>query len=235
MRRTALVIGLLVLAASALPAQQPPAPRPTPMIGMQGQAKVDVMEIWEIDLVPSGSAFALNKPVLEGDTYVFTVWPDRDVVHLPKARVRGVRQRTKELEKFGVYQIELLPSGRILAREVPELKQKSYVFHTWKEGKLMTVRQTDVKQVSYLHGLPAFKAQQEEKGAKLIGNLPMEGGGSVTYFSEAPPPPVNPADMASPPPSNWNYDGVPGVTDAYAPANAVVARPGDPPKAPNQP
>ena len=122
----------------------------------------------------------------------------------------------------------------MLAREVPQLKNKSYIFHTWLEGKLMTVRQTDVKQVTYLHGLPAFKAQQEAKGARLIGNLPMEGGASVTYFSEPPPAPVNPADMAAPPPSNWNYDGVPGVTDAYAPANAVVARPGDPPKAPNQ-
>ncbi len=235
MRRTALAIGLLVLAVSALQAQQPER-RPTPMLGMQPTVPPEMLEIWELDLVPSGSAFAMNKPVLENGFYVFRVWPERDIVHLPKTRVQGIRQRTKELAKFGVYQIELLPSGRILAREVPQLKDKSYIFHTWLEGKLMTVRQTDVKQVSYLHGLPAFKAQQEEKGAKLlIGNLPMEGGASVTYFSEPPPAPVNPADMASPPPSNWNYDGVPGVTDAYAPANAVVARPGDPPKAPNQP
>jgi hypothetical protein len=223
----------LVFATSGLIGQEPPPPRPTPMLGMQPTPRPEMLEIYEIDLVPSGSAFAMNKPVLEGDAYVFRVWPERDVVRLPKARVRGIRQRTKELDKFAVYQIELLPSGRILAREMPQLKEKSYVFHTWKEGNLMTLRQTDVKQVSYLHGLPAFKAQQEEKGAKLIGNLPMEGGGSVTYFSEPPPAPVNPADMAAPPPSNWNYDGVPGVTDAYAPANAVVERPGDPPKAPN--
>jgi len=233
MKRTAWVTGFVVLAASALPAQQP-EPRPTPMVGMQPTAKPELVEIWELHLIPSGSAFAMNKPVLEGDAYVFKVWPERDIVHLPKARVQGMRQRTKELDRYGVYQIELLPSGRILAREMPELKDKSYVFHTWKGGNLMTLRQTDVKQVSYLHGLPAFKAQQEEKGAQLlVGNLPMEGGGSVTYLSQPPPPPVNPADMASPPPSNWNYDGVPGVTDAYAPANAVVARPGDPPMAPD--
>lgn len=223
----------LVFATSGLVGQQP-EPRPTPMLGMQPTAKPEMLEIWELQLIPSGSAFAMNKPVLEGDAYVFKVWPERDIVHLPKARVKGMRQRTKELDKFAVYQIELLPSGQMLAREIPQLKDKSYIFHTWLEGKLMTVRQTDVKQVSYLHGLPAFKAQQEAKGAKLlVGNLPMEGGGSVTVFSEPPPAPVNPADMAAPPPSNWNYDGVPGVTDAYAPANAVVARPGDPPMAPN--
>jgi hypothetical protein len=229
--RRFLFVTCLASLASGLAAQQAER-RPTPVLGMREQPKAEMLEIYEIDLVPSGSAFAMNKPVLDGDVYVFKVWPERDVVRLPKARVRQIKQRTKELDRYAVYQLDLVPSGRILAREQPTLKGKSYVFHTWKEGKLMTLRQADVKQVVYLHGLPAFKAQQEEKGARLIGNLPMEGGASVTVFNEPPPAPVNPADTAAPPPSNWNYDGVPGVTDAYAPANAVVAKPGDPPKAP---
>ncbi|HEY4230131.1 MAG TPA: hypothetical protein VGO79_08150 [Thermoanaerobaculia bacterium] len=235
--------GLLVLAASSLPlgAQQPnprPTPmigrRPTPMVGMQPTAKPEMLEIYQIDLVPSGSAFALNKPVLQNNSYVFKVWPEREIVHLRKERVRQITQRTKDLAQFRVYQIDLKPSGRMLAKESPQVKNGNYVFHTWLEGKLMSLRQVDVLRVQELVGLPAFKAQQEAKGASLIGNLPMEGGGSVTYFSEPPPPPPQALGDSTAPgqPSNWNYDGVPGATDAYAPANAVVERPGDPPKAP---
>ena len=32
-------------------------------------------------------------------------------------------------------------------------------------------------------------------------------------------------------PSNWIFNGVPGVTDAWAPPSAVVASPGDVPRA----
>ena len=93
MRRTALVTGLLVLAASALPAQQAKR-RPTPLVGMQPTAKPEMLEIYQIDLFPSGSAFALNKPVLENNSYVFKVWPEREIVHLRKEKVRQITQRT---------------------------------------------------------------------------------------------------------------------------------------------
>jgi hypothetical protein len=237
MRQTSRVTGLLVLAASALPllvlAQQP-KPRSTPMVGMQPTAKPEMLEIYQIDLVPSGSAFALNKPVLENNSYVFKVWPERDIVHLRKEKVRKITPRTQALEKYAVYQVEMVPSGRLLARDMPTLKNNTYVFHTWKENKLMALRLTDVKGIEYLQGLPAFRAQQEEKGAALIGNLPMEGASSVTYFSEPPAEPSGvPVPAAAPPPSNWIYDGIPGATTAFAPSNAVIERPGDPPKAPN--
>ena len=234
MRRTALVTGLLVLAASALPAQQPKK-RPTPMVGMQPTAKPEILEIYQIDLVPSGSAFALNKPVLENNSYVFKVWPERDIVHLRKEKVRKITQRTKDLAQFHVYQIDLKPSGRMLAKENPAVKNGNYVFHTWKENKFMSLRQADVLRVQELVGLPAFKAQQEEKGAALIGNLPMEGGGQIIVFSEAPT--VAYPEGGAPPqvdggPSVYNTEGVPGVSEAYPNANAVVERPGDPPKLP---
>lgn len=234
MRRTALVTGLLVLAASALPAQQPKK-RPTPMVGMQPTAKPETLEIYQIDLVPSGSAFALNKPVLENNSYVFKVWPERDIVHLRKEKVRKITQRTKDLAQFHVYQIDLKPSGRMLAKENPAVKNGNYVFHTWKENKFMSLRQADVLRVQELVGLPAFKAQQEEKGAALIGNLPMEGGGQIIVFSEAPT--VAYPEGGAPPqvdggPSVYNTEGVPGVSEAYPNANAVVERPGDPPKLP---
>jgi hypothetical protein len=234
MRRTAVVTGLLVLAALSLSAQQA-KPRPTPMLGMQPTARPEMLEIYQIDLVPSGSAFALNKPVLENNSYVFKVWPERDIVHLRKEKVRNITQRTKDLAQFHVYQIDLKPSGRMLAKENPQVKNGNYVFHTWKENKFMSLRQADVLRVQELVGLPAFKAQQEEKGAALIGNLPMEGGGQIIVFSEAPavaypeggaPPQVNGG------PSVYNTEGVPGVSEAYPNANAVVERPGDPPKLP---
>jgi hypothetical protein len=238
MRRTALVAGLLVLAASSLPVegqQQQTKKRPTPMVGMQPTAKPETLEIYQIDLIPSGSAFALNKPVLENNSWVFKVWPERDIVHLRKEKVRNITQRTKDLAQFHVYQIDLKPSGRMLAKESPQVKNGNYVFHTWKEGKLMSLRQADVQRVQELVGLPAFKAQQEEKGAALIGNLPMEGGGQIIVFSEAPS--VAYPEGGAPPqvtagPSVYNTEGVPGVSEAYPNANAVVDRPGDPPKAP---
>ena len=205
------------------------------MVGMQPTAKPETLEIYQIDLVPSGSAFALNKPVLENNSYVFRVWPERDIVHLRKEKVRQITQRTKDLAQFHVYQIDLKPSGRMLAKENPQVKNGNYVFHTWKEGKLMSLRQVDVLRVQELVGLPAFKAQQEEKGAALIGNLPMEGGGQIIVFSEAPS--VAYPEGGAPPqvtagPSIYNTEGVPGVSEAYPNGNAVVERPGDPPKAP---
>src|SRR6478672_9840333 len=98
MRRTALATGFFVLAASALPlSAQQPKPRRTPMVGMQPTAKPETLEIYQIDLVPSGSAFALSKPVLENNSYVFKAWPERDIVHLRKEKVRKITPRTKAL------------------------------------------------------------------------------------------------------------------------------------------
>jgi hypothetical protein len=66
----------------------------------------------------------------------------------------------------------------------------------------------------------------------LIDNLPMEGGGMVTILPGGEPAAVEPF-QAQPDPNtgNWLYMGEPGVTDAYAPPSAVVASPGDVPKA----
>jgi len=227
MRRT-ILMGFAVLSAFLAEAQQPAA-RPTPMIGMRPTAKPEILKIYQIDLIPSGSAFAMSEPVLEGDAYVFTVWPERETVHLKKERVRKITQRTKDLEQYVLYQIDLKPSGKMYAKENPTLKNGSYSFHTWKENKFMALRQADVKGIQKLQGLPAFKAQQEEKGAALIGHLPMEGAASVTVFNEPPPAPA-------PVPGDSNAGQYPGGnvgTDwAYPPGNAVVERPGDPPMAP---
>ena len=231
-----LVLATAALAASAYgqQAQNPPgrAARPTALVGMQPTpAGEGMLEIWRIDLDPSGTAFALGKPVLEGDAYVFKAWPDRAVVHLSQTKVKKITQRTKNLDQEVVYRIDLLPSGRMIARENPTLKGKTYTFHTWRDGKLMSLRQADVRAVTKVTGLPAFKIQQEERGATLTGNLPMEGG-SATILPGAP---AGTAPAAEPAPApaqgNWSYQGAPGITDAYAPPSAVVSSPGDVPKA----
>jgi hypothetical protein len=116
----------------------------------------------------------------------------------------------------------------MIAREKPKLQTGSYVFHAFKNGTVMSVRQRDVKKVTRLTGLPAFRAQQEELGAALIGDLPMEGGSARVVG--APGAPAAPGQ--APAPGNWTYEGKPGVTDAYAPGNATVTSPGDVPKAP---
>jgi hypothetical protein len=231
MRRTAALMGFFVLSAvgAAAALAQQPAARPTPALGMRPTAKPEILKIYQIDLIPSGSAFAMSEPILQGDAYVFTVWPERETVHLKKDKVRKITQRTKDLDQYVLYQIDLKPSGRIYAKESPALKNGSYTFHTWKENKFMALRKGDVAGIQKLQGLPAFKAQQEEKGAALIGHLPMEGTESVTVFNEPPPPAPGPAGSSD----GGQYSGGNVGSDwAYPPGNAVVERPGDVPKAP---
>ena len=224
--------GLAVLALAARlqgqPSQQPP-PQGQPPQGNPPQAQQPLLEIYQIDLNPSGTGFALSKPVLEGDVYVFKVWPEGDIVRLPKTRVKGITQRTKDLNKEVVYLIELNPTGRQIARENPVRKGKSYVFHTWRDGTLMTLRGADVKKVTRVTGIPAFRIQQEERGAALIDHLPMEGGNARVVNEGSSPPAAAPAPAQGS--GNWSYQGEPGVTDAYAPPSAKVDRPGDVPKA----
>jgi hypothetical protein len=212
--------------------------QPTPVLATAPprQATGQMLEIYQIDLVPSGYGFALGKPRLEGDVYVMTVWPDRATVRLPKERVKGITSRTKQLDELFVYRIDLLPSGRMVARDNPALKNGTWVFHSWRDGTIMSLRQADVRAVAKVTGLEAFKIQQEEKGAKLIANLPMEGGGQVLVLpGDAPaapaPDPTASGSMPGSVPGNWIFYGAPGITDAWAPPSAVVSSPGDVPKA----
>jgi hypothetical protein len=223
MHKICAAVGVFALIAGSVVAQTAstaPTPRP------------DLLEIYQIDLVPTGTAFALTKPVLEGDAWVFKNWPERQMVRLDKTKVRQISPRTKDLNKEVVYQIDLVPTGRMIARDNPTLKGTTYTFHEWKGGKIMSIRKDDVLRILMVTGLPAFRIEQEERGAALIGNLPMEGTGSVTVISGAPPDPAPAASQPSAPAQgNWSYQGAPGITDAYAPPSAVVSSPGDVPKA----
>jgi hypothetical protein len=225
-------IVILAMAAQAAQTQsgQNTAPaRPTPMIGMQAAPAAEgPLEIYQIDRDPTGSAFSLNKPVLEGNVYVFKNWPERQNVRLDASKVKKITQRTKDLNQEVVYQIDLVPKGRMIAKEEPTVKGATYVFHTWRNNTIMSVRKTDVKQIVKVTGLAAFKIQQEERGASLNAHLPMEGG-TATVLPGGPEPPQETQSAPQPAPGNWGYPA--GISEANPPPSAVVSSPGDVPKA----
>jgi hypothetical protein len=211
------VASLLSAGIQAQAAQNPP-PAPTP---------AGPLEIYQVDLVPTGTGFAVTQPVQEGDVWVFQVWPDRSTVRLAQSKVKKITPRTKQLQSEVAYRIDLAPSGEIFSRDNPALKGTTYTFHRWRGGDLMSLRQADVKKITRLTPVEIFQAHLQYFGPKPIGNLPMEGGTAVM-----PAQPDAPAQGTTGGADNWIYYGTPGVDDAWAPGSAVVASPGDVPKAP---
>jgi len=218
------VFGALVLAAGAQ-ARQTTASRTPAEKPAEAAAP---LELYQVDLVPTGTGFAVTKPVLQGDVWVFQVWPDRSTVRLAQARVKKITPRTKQLNEEVVYRIDLAPTGEIFSRDNPVLKGTTYTFHRFQGGNLMSLKPTDVKKITRLTPAEIFQTHLRYFGPKSTGNLPMEGGTAV--MPAQPPAPVEGASTN--PPDNWVYYGTPGMDDAWAPASAVVASPGDVPKAP---
>ena len=132
--------------------------------------------------------------------------------------------------------MELIPSGTVLAKDNPVLKGNTYVLRTWRDGKCMSLRQADVRKINALTGDKAFWAQQAVLGESQIGSLGMQGTANVVEIggpvapvgsSQAGPSSLSSAGSANSAGSsnNWYYGGTPGVSDAWAPANATVALP----------
>jgi hypothetical protein len=226
MRKPAvLILAAWILAAGAR-GQQPSAPSRTPA-AQSPEAIAELTQLYQVDLVPTGTGFAVTKPVLEGDVWVFQVWPDRSTVRLAQSKVKKITPRTKQITDEVVYRIDLAPSGQIFSRDNPVLKGSTYTFHRWQGAVLMSLRQPDVKKITPLTGMELFKTRLQYFGPKPIGNLPMEGGTAVMPAEPAPP---TSSDAGAA--ENWIYYGTPGIDDAWAPGSAVVAYPGDVPKAP---
>ena len=193
------------------------------------------LPLYQVELSDGGKTFALDKPTLEGGAYVFRGWPEGAKTRIRSANVRKISTWTRNPIQDIAYKIDLVPSGYLLARDNPTLKQGSYVFRTSRDGTVMSVRQSDVRKVTRLTGADAFWAEQSTRGETRIGTLAMQGGSS-----QAGPEPLSTAGRPAAagsmapgaPTSNWIYQGAPGVSDAWAPGNATVASPGDAPMMP---
>jgi hypothetical protein len=225
MRKAGALFFTVLILASGAQARQAQAPPPA---GKPAEV-AELFELYQVDLVPTGTGFAVTKPVLQGDVWVFQVWPDRSTIRLAQSKVRKITPRTKQLQSETAYRIDLAPSGQIFSRDNPVLKGTTYTFHRWRGGDLMSLRQADVKKITKLTPVEIFQTHLQYFGPKPIGNLPMEGGTAVM-----PAEPAAPAEGASTmgAAENWIYYGTPGVDDAWAPGSAVIASPGDVPKAP---
>lgn len=47
-----------------------------------------------------------------------------------------------------LYQIDLIPSGKLISRDLPVLKGTNYLFHQYPTGALISVRKSTVKQIT---------------------------------------------------------------------------------------
>ncbi len=231
LKRVGVVAGLALL-VTALQAQQPGQPQgqsQTP----QTKGQEPPITVYRVDLVPTGTAFAMNEPVLEGDVWVFRSLPDRTLERVPKSKVKAVSRWSTDYSKEFVFQVEFVPTGGVLVREEPVKKGTNFVFKTWRQGTLLSMQEADVKKITRLTGFEAFKAEMTELGVVVLKGETTEAG-----FNNAAANSPEPAGASSQPPGarpgqgNWTYQGTPGSSDAYAPAGGTVAKPGDTPMAP---
>jgi hypothetical protein len=180
--------------------------------------------------------FAMNEPVIEGDTYIFLALPERTEMRLKKARVKSVARWSGDYSKEVVWRVELAgSSGMYLARSEPVKKGKNYVAYIFKNGTLVSVPQADVVKITRLTGREAFKAEMIALGVVVLEGESMTPGfkgGNAAVNTEPAPGEAAPAGDPNAPRGNWVYEGKPGATDAYAPAGGTVAKPGDTPMAP---
>ncbi len=236
--RIVLAAGPLLL-VTALHGQEPPkapappasqAPSAPQAQGQPAKPQEPPIVVYRVDLIPIGSVFAMNEPTLEGDTYVFRSLPDRTLERLHKSKVKAVTRRSTDYSKEVVFQVEFVPTGSVLTPEEPVKKGTLYQLKTWRQGTLLAVKEGDVKKISRLTGFEAFKAEMAELGVVVL-----EHDTTLTGFKQtgdAPKPGAASSRPATAGPGNWTYQGTPGASDAYAPGNATVARPGDTPMAP---
>jgi hypothetical protein len=75
-------------------------------------------------------------------------------------------------QQTAYYQIDLVPTGKMLAKDKPVAKGGTYVFRSYPSGTLMSLRPSQVKQIQAVTvdtSDPSYRAVQ-------IGNLAMQGG-----------------------------------------------------------
>ena len=72
-----------------------------------------------------------------------------------------------------LYQIDLVPTGKLVSQDLPVLKGTSYLFHQYPTGTLISVRKSTVKQIAKMS--PTAVAAASPTATKRIGNLAMQG------------------------------------------------------------
>lgn len=151
-------------------------------------------------------------------------------------------------QKF--YQITLIPSGTIVATDLPVTKGQMVVFHGYPSGNLMSMPRSSVKSVAQVAPSSANSANLAAQVIP-IGNLAMQGGSS-----QAGPQNARVIGQAKAGAAKENQIGGPGFynnvipgqseampnsandyqvgrTYAYAPSNATQSSPGSPPTNPS--
>ncbi len=185
--------------------------------------------LYKLDLVPTGSMVALGAPVIVGRNYAFSAWPDAGYTQIPQAKVKRITQLAGWAAE-PAYRIDLVPSGTVIAKDNPTLKGNTWVFHAYRGGTLTSLRKSEVKGVRLVTGDEAFWIEQQMAGeVNIQGPLAMEGASQVVVVGT---PPQGPSSQAGPqslsqingaPVGNWQYQGTPGTSDAYGPANATMS------------
>lgn len=140
------------------------------------------------------------------------------------------------------YQIDLVPSGRVIAQDAPVAKGTTIVFHRYPDGVLMSMRRSDVKALGRITPQAAAATLPQEKLVQ-IGNLAFQGTAQTGpgnssgvraksapalgrgYYSEVVP------GVSQGMPNSPN-DNVIGRTWAAPPGNASQGAPGSPPTNP---
>jgi hypothetical protein len=151
-------------------------------------------------------------------------------------------------DKF--YQVNLIPSGSVIAKDLPVTKGTMVVFHQYPSGNLVSMPRSSLKAVVQIPAESAKTVNLAER-AVPIGNLAMQGGSSqagatnMRVIGQAKA--ATPADKSGLG-TGFYSDIIPGQTQAYgnspndyqigrtyayAPATAIQTSPGAPPTAPS--
>jgi hypothetical protein len=141
------------------------------------------------------------------------------------------------------FQVDLVPSGRLIAKDAPVAKGSMVLFHKYPDGTLISIRRSEVKQVTRISAQSAASTNPAAR-VVAIGNLAMQGGSA-----QGGPTNASAAGAAKPPALGKGFysavvpgqtQGLPnspndyqiGRTFAGPPSNAVIPVPGAPPTNP---
>ena len=150
-------------------------------------------------------------------------------------------------DKF--YQVNLVPSGSVISKDLPVTKGTMVVFHQYPSGNLVSIPRSSLKSV---FKVPPASAQASNIAEQVIpiGNLAMQGGSSqggptnARVIGQAKAATAKENQIGGP---GFYNNVIPGQTEAmpnsandyqvgrtyaYAPSNATQSSPGSPPTAP---